>query len=75
MTFIFTSSPASMVLPPPSKEVLEHVRAEFGLDEEGMKQAIQMVKDWLKQQPHLPHDCGKRREVSSAVRLFFRRLN
>jgi hypothetical protein len=48
-----------MVLPPPSKEVIERVRAEFGLDEAGMKQAVQVVKDWLKKEPHLPHDCGE----------------
>jgi hypothetical protein len=59
MKFILVSTPAEMVLPPPTKETMERVRAEFGLDEEGVKQAIQVIKDWLKQQPHLDHDCGK----------------
>jgi hypothetical protein len=63
MKFIFISATADMVLPPPTKEVMERVRAEFGLDEEGIKQATQVLKDWLQQQPHLPHDCGKWRET------------
>jgi hypothetical protein len=48
-----------MVLLTPSKDVIERVRAEFGLDEAGMKQAVQVIKDWLKMQPHLPGNCGE----------------
>jgi hypothetical protein len=59
MKFILVSATANMVLPPPTKEAMERVRAEFGLDEEGVKQASQALRDWLQQQPHLPHDCGK----------------
>jgi hypothetical protein len=53
----------TMVLPPPTKEAMERVRAEFGLDNEGVKQATQALRVWLQQQPHLPHDCGKCRET------------
>lgn len=51
-------SPA-MVLPSPSKEVMNGVRAALGLDEAGMRQAVQLVKEWLKHQAHLPHEIGK----------------
>ncbi|XP_069698919.1 alpha-tocopherol transfer protein-like [Periplaneta americana] len=50
-----------MVLPPPSKEVLQRVREEFGLDEQGMKQGVQVIREWLDHQPHLPHDCDDAR--------------
>lgn len=32
------------------------VRAAFGLDETGMRQAVQLLKEWLKHQTHLPHE-------------------
>jgi hypothetical protein len=51
-----------MVLPSPSKEVMNGVRAALGLDEVGMRQAVQLVKEWLKQQAHLPQEIGKYRE-------------
>jgi hypothetical protein len=38
---------------PPSKEIIEHVRAEFGLDERSIKEAVEMLKEWLFLQPHL----------------------
>jgi hypothetical protein len=44
---------------PPSKEIIEQVRAEFGLDEESIKEAVDMLKDWLVLQPHLPKVIGK----------------
>ncbi|XP_069698920.1 alpha-tocopherol transfer protein-like [Periplaneta americana] len=50
-----------MVLPPPSKEVLQHVREEFGLDEQGVKQAVRVIREWLEHQPHLPNDCDDAR--------------
>jgi hypothetical protein len=49
----------TMVLPPPDKEVIKGVREAFGLDQTGMEQAVQLMKDWLKQQPHLPQEIGK----------------
>lgn len=48
-----------MVLLIPSNELKERVRAEFGLDEAGMNLAVQVIKDWLKMQPHLPLVCGE----------------
>jgi hypothetical protein len=55
----FSRRYAAMVLPSPSKELMNGVRAALGLDEVGMKQAVQLVKDWLKQQAHLPQEIGK----------------
>ncbi|KAJ4426587.1 hypothetical protein ANN_26385 [Periplaneta americana] len=55
------SIPTSMVLPPPSKEVLQHVRQEFGLDEQGVKQGVQVIREWLEHQPHLPNDSDDAR--------------
>ena len=48
-----------MVLPSPSKEVMNGVRTALGLDEAGMSQAVRLVKEWLKQQTHLPQEIGK----------------
>jgi hypothetical protein len=48
-----------MVLPSPSKDVMYGVRAAFGLDDVGMRQAVQLMKEWLKQQAHLPDEIGK----------------
>jgi hypothetical protein len=52
-----------MVLPPPSKEVMNGVRIALGLDEAGMRQAVQLMKEWLNQQPHLPQEFGKWRTL------------
>ena len=46
-------------LPPPSNEVVEYVRASTGVNENRIKEAVKILKDWLKLQPHLPHDYGK----------------
>jgi hypothetical protein len=48
-----------MVLLSPSKDVMNGVRAAFGLDEAGIRQAVQLVKEWLKHQAHLPNEIGK----------------
>jgi len=42
-----------------SKETVKRVRAEFGLDERSIKEAVDMIKEWLKSQPHLPNVDGK----------------
>ena len=39
---------------PPSKEIIEKVWAEFGLDERSIKEAVDILKEWLLLQPHLP---------------------
>jgi hypothetical protein len=44
---------------PPSKDIIEQVRAEFGLDERSIKEAVDMLKEWLLLQPHLPKVGGK----------------
>jgi len=46
-------------LPPPSNEVVEYVRASTGVNEQRIKEAVKILKNWLKLQPHLPHDYGK----------------
>jgi hypothetical protein len=44
---------------PPNKEIIERVRAEFGLDEQSIKEAVEMLKEWLLLQPHLRKVGGK----------------
>jgi len=48
----------SMALPPPTNEVVEYVRAAAGVNESRIQEAVKNLKDWLKLQPHLPHDYG-----------------
>jgi hypothetical protein len=43
----------------PSPEVVDSVRKEFGLDERQIKESVESLKEWLRQQPHLPDDLGK----------------
>ncbi|XP_069680230.1 clavesin-2-like [Periplaneta americana] len=37
-----------------TKEIKERVRSQFGLNEQSMKEAVQILRDWLDLQPHLP---------------------
>jgi len=46
------------VMEPPTKEVLEKVRGEFGLNEERVRVAVENLKDWIQLQPHLPKEIG-----------------
>ena len=46
------------VMEPPSKEVLEKVRGEFGLSEKRVRDAVEHLKDWIQLQPHLPKEIG-----------------
>jgi len=46
------------VMEPPSKEVLEKVRGEFGLKEQRVRDAVEHLKDWIQLQPHLPKEIG-----------------
>jgi hypothetical protein len=55
------------VIRPPSKETVERVRDEFGLDEERVSEAVEHLKDWIQLQPHLPKEIGKVKE--SKVKL------
>jgi ABC-type dipeptide/oligopeptide/nickel transport system permease component len=52
-----------MSLPTVSKETMEEMMAKIGLNEDKLKEAVKVLKEWLKQQPHLPSEFGK--EISS----------
>jgi hypothetical protein len=41
-----------------SSETIAAVRAKAGLDEKKIRRAVDAIKDWLQQQPHLPHQHG-----------------
>jgi hypothetical protein len=43
---------------PPTKDVLEKVRSEFGLNERRVREAVELLKDWIQLQPHLPKEIG-----------------
>jgi predicted Zn-dependent protease len=49
----------NLALPPPSNDVVEYVRAATGVNENRIKEAVNILKNWVKLQPHLPHDYGK----------------
>jgi hypothetical protein len=42
-----------------NNEIIGAVRAKAGLDEKKIRRAVDAIKDWLQQQPHLPHQYGK----------------
>jgi hypothetical protein len=46
------------VMEPPSEEVLEKVRSEFGLNKQRVREAVELLKDWMQHQPHLPKGIG-----------------
>ena len=46
------------VMEPPSKEVVEKIRSEFGLNEQRVRDAVEHLKDWIELQPHLPKEIG-----------------
>ena len=48
-------------LPPVSKEVIMKVRKLLNLDEERIKEAVEGIKKWIQQQPHLPKSYGKKK--------------
>ncbi|PSN57107.1 hypothetical protein C0J52_01295 [Blattella germanica] len=52
---------SSSALPPPSNQILEYVRESAGVSEKRVKEAVKILKDWLKLQPHLPHDYDEGR--------------
>ncbi|KAJ4426921.1 hypothetical protein ANN_26720 [Periplaneta americana] len=43
----------------PKRETIEKIWAEYGLDQRSIKEAVEMLKDWLQLQPHLPKEEGK----------------
>jgi len=48
-----------MALQPVPKEAKQVMMAKRGLNEHRMKEAVKVLQNWLKQQPHLPSECGK----------------
>ena len=47
------------VIQPPSDEILEKVRGEFGLNERQVREAVEHLKNWIQRQPHLPKEIGE----------------
>jgi hypothetical protein len=47
------------VIEPPTEEVLEKVRGEFGLNGRRVREAVEHLKEWIQLQPHLPKETGK----------------
>jgi len=45
-----------LVMEPPSKDVLEIVRGEFGLNEQRVGNAVEHLKYWIHLQPPLPKE-------------------
>jgi len=43
---------------PPSKDVLEKVRGEFVLNEQGVRNAVEHLKYWIHLQPLLPKEIS-----------------
>jgi maltose-binding protein MalE len=35
------------------------MKAEIGLNKTSLKEAVNVLKEWLKQEPHLPSEVGK----------------
>ena len=44
---------------PRTEEFLDKVRGEFGLKERRVKEAAELLKDWVQLQPHLPKETGE----------------
>jgi hypothetical protein len=42
-----------------SKEMKDKIREKAGIDEKRIKEVVQILKEWLETQPHLPQDYGK----------------
>ncbi|XP_069699160.1 alpha-tocopherol transfer protein-like [Periplaneta americana] len=47
----------------PKRETIEKIWAEYGLDQRSIKEAVEMLKDWLQLQPHLPKEEGSLHEA------------
>ena len=42
----------------PDQELKQKIWSEIGLNKQRIKEAVEKLKDWLHQQPHLPNDDG-----------------
>jgi hypothetical protein len=61
------------VIEPPSKELLEKVRSEFGLNERRVREAVEHLKYWIQLQPHLPKEIGTfGKDTLKSTTLFMR---
>jgi hypothetical protein len=58
------------VIEPPSEEVLEKVRCEFGLNERRVSEAVELLKNWIELQPHLPKEMGNFRKDCEQCHTF-----
>ena len=58
MFFVPRHKMSLQVMETPSKEVLEKVRGEYGLNEQRVRDAVELLKDWIQLQPHLPKEIG-----------------
>ncbi|XP_069699150.1 alpha-tocopherol transfer protein-like [Periplaneta americana] len=47
----------------PNKDVIKKIWAEYGLDERSIKEAVEMLQDWIQLQPHLPKEEGSLHEA------------
>ncbi|KAJ4426924.1 hypothetical protein ANN_26723 [Periplaneta americana] len=47
----------------PNREVIEIIWEEYGLDVRSIKEAVEMLKDWIQLQPHLPKEEGSLHEA------------
>jgi hypothetical protein len=47
-----------------SKETIDKIRARAGVDKRRLKEAVETLQQWLRKQPHLPHDYGKHEYVA-----------
>ncbi|XP_069699164.1 alpha-tocopherol transfer protein-like [Periplaneta americana] len=47
----------------PNRDVIEKIWQEYGLDERSIKEAVEMLKNWIQLQPHLPKEEGSLHEA------------
>ena len=48
-----------VALPPVNEEVKRKIREQINLDDHSLKQALEVLKSWMLQQPHLPDEEGQ----------------
>ncbi|KAJ9583064.1 hypothetical protein L9F63_022586 [Diploptera punctata] len=45
----------------PDQQLIENIWSEFGLNEQRIKEAVEILNEWLEQQPHLPRETDDAR--------------
>jgi hypothetical protein len=58
------------VIEPPSEEVLERVRSEFGLKDQRARESVEHPKDRIQLQPHLPQEFVHLAKTVNIPKLF-----